>query len=72
MQNNEFLNLFSQLTDFQKEKIQRELRNYIQFNDCLESSHYAFCPICGIAEPKNIKKGSSNDKQQGKCQSCDF
>jgi len=33
MQNNDILDLFSQLTDFQKEQIQRELRNFIQFNE---------------------------------------
>lgn len=34
MQNTDILNLFNQLTDFQKEKIQRELRNY----KCLNKS----------------------------------
>jgi hypothetical protein len=33
MQNNDILDLFSQPTDFQKERIQRELRRTIQFND---------------------------------------
>lgn len=48
MQNTDILNLFNQLTDLQKEKIQRELRNSIQFNEMVESTHYAFCPVCGI------------------------
>ncbi|MHB8096132.1 MAG: hypothetical protein ACYDEI_00550, partial [Erysipelotrichaceae bacterium] len=70
MQNTDILNLFNQLTDFQKEKIQRELRNYIQFNEMVESTHYAFCPVCGIQEPKIIKKGFLNGKQRVECQSC--
>ena len=41
MQNNDIQELFNQLTDFQKERIQRELRSYIQFNEFVESSHYA-------------------------------
>ena len=39
MQNNDILELFNQLTDFQKERIQRELRSYIQLNEFVESSH---------------------------------
>ena len=70
MQNTDILNLFNQLTDFQKEKIQRELRNDIQFNEMVESTHYAFCPVCGIQEPKIIKKGFLNGKQRVECQSC--
>ena len=70
MQSTDILNLFNQLTDFQKEKIQRELRNYIQFNEMVESTHYAFCPVCGIQEPKIIKKGFLNGKQRVECQSC--
>ena len=70
MQNNDILELFNQLTDFQKERIQRELRSYIQFNEFVESSHYAHCPVCGIAEPKIIKKGFLNGKQRVECQSC--
>ena len=50
MQNNDILDLFNQLTDFQKDRIQRELRSYIQFNEFVESSHYAQCPVCGIAD----------------------
>ena len=68
MQNTDILNLFNQLTDFQKEKIQRELRNDIQFNETVESTHYAFCPVCGIQEPKIIKKGFLNGKQRVECQ----
>ena len=68
MQNNDILDLFNQLTDFQKERIQRELRSYIQFNEFVESSHYAHCPVCGIAEPKIIKKGFLNGKQRVECQ----
>lgn len=70
MQNNDILDLFNQLTDFQKERIQRELRSYIQFNEFVESSHYAQCPVCGVAEPKIIKKGFLNGKQRVECQSC--
>lgn len=70
MQNNTLLDLFNQLTNFQKERIQRELRNYIQFNEFVESSHYAFCPVCGIHEPKIIKKGFLRGKQRVECQSC--
>ena len=62
MQNTDSLNLFNQLTDFQKEKIQRELRNDIQFNETVESSHYAFYTVCGIPEPKIIKKGFLNSR----------
>lgn len=70
MQNTNILNVFNQLADFQKEKIQRELRNYIQNNETIELSHYALCPVCGISEPKIIKKGFLNGKQRVECQSC--
>lgn len=70
MQNNALKNLFNQLTDFQREHIQCELRNYIQFNEFVESSHYTFCSVCGFHEPKIIKKGFLNDKQRVECQRC--
>ena len=70
MQDTSILNLFNQLTDFQKERLNREIRGYIQFNEFVESSHYAFCPVCGIKEPKIIKRGFLNGKQRVQCLSC--
>ena len=54
MQDTSILNLFNQLTNFQKERLNREIRGYIQFNEFVESSHYEFCPVCGIQEPKSL------------------
>ena len=48
MQKNDILNLFNQLTDFQKEHLNRELRGYVHLNEFVESLHYAFCCVCGI------------------------
>lgn len=70
MQSNNILDLFNQLTDFQKERLNREIRGYIQFNEFVESSHYAFCPVCGIQKPKIIKRGFFNGKQRVDCQTC--
>ena len=58
MQSNDILNLFNQLTDFQKERLNREIRGYIQFNEFVESSHYAFCPVCGIQELRSLSVDS--------------
>lgn len=57
MQEKTLLNLFNQLTDFQKERLEREIRGYIQFNEFIESSQYALCPVCGVKEPKIINRG---------------
>lgn len=70
MQETSLLNLFNQLTDFQKERLHREIRGYIQFNEFVESSQYAFCPVCGVKEPKIIKRGFLNGKQRVQCLTC--
>lgn len=60
----------NQLTDFQKERLIKEIMDFIEFNDVVQSTHYAICPYCGVEEPKIIRKGFLNGKQRVQCQQC--
>ena len=59
-----------QLTDYQKERLYREILDFIQFNAFVQSVHYAACPVCGVNEPRIIKKGFLNGKQRYQCKEC--
>lgn len=70
MQNNEILEQFSQLTDFQKERLTSEILDFIQFNQFVQNTHYSVCPVCGVNEPRIIKKGFLGGKQRVQCKEC--
>jgi len=70
MQNIDILEQFNQLTDFQKERLKREIFDFIQFNQFVQNTHYSVCPICGVNEPRIIKKGFLGGKQRVLCKEC--
>jgi len=59
-------------TDYQKERLYREILDFIQFNAFVQSAHYAVCPVCGVNEPRIIKKGFLNGKQRYQCKECGY
>lgn len=70
MQNIDILKQFSQLTDFQKEQLKREILDFIQFNQFVKNTHYSVCPVCGVNESRIIKKGFQVGKQRVLCKDC--
>ena len=70
MPNNDILEQFSQLTSYQKERLTREILNFIQFDQFVQNTHYSVCPACGVNEPRIIKKGFLGGKQRVLCKEC--
>jgi transposase-like protein len=70
MQNIDLLEQFSQLTDFQKDQLKRKIHDFIQFNQFVQNTHYSVCPVCGVSEPRIIKKGFLGGKQRVLCKEC--
>lgn len=54
----------NRLTDYQKERLINEIMDFIEFNDAVQGTHYSICPYCGVEEPRIIKKGFLNGKQE--------
>ena len=55
MPNNDILEHFRQLVGLQKERLIREILNFIQFNQFVQNMHYPVCSVCGVNEPRIIK-----------------
>ncbi len=56
LQNDDIFEQFSQLTDFQKKRLTREILNFIQFNQFVQNTHYSVYPVGGVNDPSFIKK----------------
>jgi len=70
MKNIDITSQLTQLTMFQKELLYREIIDYIQFNECVLNEVMSVCPVCGIKDPRIIKKGFLNGKQRYQCKEC--
>ncbi len=59
------------LQSFQIEKIDREITDYLDTNNKMNTYHFEYCPKCGCYHPHLIKSGFANSgKQMLRCKSC--
>ncbi len=70
MRNLDITSHITQLTSFQKEKLYREILDFIQFNERVSDISVSICPVCGIVAPRIIKKGLLKGKQRYQCKEC--
>lgn len=69
MRQSDLLKKYSELTDRQKERINRELDDLLAINRELQNTKPEKCPHCR-KETKMIKKGKECGKQRYQCQEC--
>lgn len=70
MKQSELLKNFSKLTESQKDRIRREIIDYVNMNNDLDDSHRPdTCPICN-EQSFIIKKGKQAGKQRYLCKLC--
>lgn len=65
----ELLEQYNQLTNYQKDKINREVLDFIMLNNQIFNHRPIVCPHC-MKETKLIKKGFSHHKQRYLCKNC--
>ena len=59
------------LQSFQIEKIDREITDYLDTNNKMNTYHFEYCPKCGCYHPHLIKSGFANSgKQMLRCHEC--
>ena len=59
------------LQSFQIEKIDREITDYLDTNNKMNTYHFEYCPKCGCYHPRLIKSGFANSgKQMLRCKEC--
>lgn len=59
------------LLDFQIEKIDREITDFIDTNNKMDSYYFEYCPKCGCYHPRLVKSGFANSgKQMLRCKEC--
>ena len=59
------------LHSFQIEKIDREITDYLDTNNKMNTYHFEYCPKCGCYHPRLIKSGFANSgKQMLRCKEC--
>lgn len=59
------------LFDFQIEKIDREIIDFIDTNNKMDSYQFEYCPKCGFHHPRLVKSGFANSgKQMLRCKEC--
>ena len=60
------------LQSFQIEKIDREITDYIDINNKMNTYHFEYYPKCGCYHPHLIKSGFGNSgKQVLRCKECE-
>ncbi len=70
MKNQDITSRITLLTSFQKEKLYREILYFFQFNERISDVSVSPCPVCGVMEPRIIKKGLLKGKQLYQCKEC--
>ena len=70
MKNIDISSQLTHLTSYQKERLYREILDFIQFNEFVLNEVIGICPVCGIKDPRIIKKGFLNEKQRLQCKEC--
>ena len=59
------------LQAFQIEKIDREITDYLDTNNKMNTYHFEYCPKCGCYHPRLVKSGFANSgKQMLRCKEC--
>lgn len=59
------------LQSFQIEKIDREITDYLDTNNKMNTYYFEYCPKCGCYHPRLIKSDFSNSgKQILRCKEC--
>ena len=59
------------LQSFQIEKINREITDYLDTNNKMNTYHFEYCPKCGAYHPVLVKAGKTKaGKQMLKCNAC--
>lgn len=59
------------LTDYQTEKLIREVKDILNLNEKNKCKKPIECPNCTDSDPKFIKKGINSGKQRYQCKSCE-
>ena len=60
------------LQSFQIEKIDREITDYLDTNNKMNTYHFEYCPKCGCYHPHLVKSGFANSgKQMLRCKECE-
>ncbi|WP_333791196.1 hypothetical protein [Holdemanella porci] len=60
------------LHSFQIEKIDREITDYLDTNNKMNTYHFEYCLKCGCYHPRLIKSGFANSgKQMLRCKECE-
>lgn len=70
MENKLLYEMFSQLTDYQKESLARIILDYIEQNESEDKLFPDICPTCNKAHARFIKAGVVKGKQRIKCKEC--
>ena len=59
------------LQSFQIEKINREITDYLDTNNKMNTYHFEYCLKCGCYHPRLIRRGFANSgKQMLRCKEC--
>lgn len=69
MKQSELLKSISKLSDSQRERIIREIKDYLMINEQLADTRPDVCPCCG-KHTRLIKKGKQSGKQRYQCKTC--
>ena len=69
MHETELITNFNKLTQSQQNRIQREIIDFCNLNDCLDDNRPYQCPYCH-KKTKMIKKGFARGKQRYLCMDC--
>lgn len=69
MHETELITNFNKLTQSQQNRIQREIIDFCNLNDCLDDNKPYQCPYCH-KKTKMIKKGFARGKQRYLCMEC--
>lgn len=70
MRTKELVNMMKELSDYQKDRIETIMNDFIQLNDFCETKTPTACPNCGKIHKRFIKKGFANKKQRYQCKEC--
>lgn len=69
MKQSELLKSIYRLTDNQKERLFKDIRDYLRLNDDIKQERPKKCPVC-LKESKMIKKDKQCNKQRYLCKEC--
>lgn len=60
-----------QLYDYQVQRVEFIINDYLEVNRSTQLTHFSFCPKCGVKDPVLIKSGKTQKgKQMLRCKEC--